>query len=311
MRIAIVGPGAMGLLLSGLLHRAGAIVTIIDYCRERANQLNKNGVRWQGMDDEQILHLKVTVGMEDPLNTDLVILCVKAYQTESAILELVQVNYQGPILTLQNGVGNVETILSHMPDAKIIAGITSEGATLIDIDHVRHAGKGETSFGSVKSDHPEDSFLNKLSKLFNDAGIKTGIASEVDNLIWGKLLINVGINALTAILRIRNGQLLEIQPVRDLMSDLVIEAYSVIEAKGVTLPYPDPVSRVEEVCRMTADNISSMHQDILRGSRTEIDYINQAIYSEGKSLGIPCPLNRTMALLIQGLEHSIQSQDSP
>ena len=308
MRIAIVGPGAMGLFLTGLLHRAGLKVFLVDYLQERANMLNRDGIHWQGLDDEVTIHIPVTVGLDQPSDIDLVILCVKAYQTEAAVLDLASANYKGPLLTLQNGIGNVETIKRHLPEMKIIAGITSEGATLLSLGHVRHAGKGETVFGAVKYGCPEEKFLKELSRLLDIAGLKTKLSTEIENLIWGKLIINVGINALTAILRVHNGQLLEIAPIRQLMADLVNEACNVVEAKGITLPYPNPIDRVEEVCRMTSANISSMHQDILRGSRTEIDYINGAVAREGESRDIPCTLNKTITLLVQGLEKLNQRQ---
>ena len=302
MKIAIVGPGAMGLLLTGLLHKAGAEVTIIDYNTERARELNRDGIHWEGIDDNITLNIPVSTDLKDSSNIDLIILCVKAYQTENAVRSIAKDNYNGILLTLQNGVGNVETVKRHLPDASIIAGITSEGATLVSRNHVRHAGCGETAFGPIEKGRPDKLFLDQFSDLLSRSSLKTKISMDVENLIWGKLIINVGINALTGILRVRNGQLIELAPIRKLMADLVNEACLVAQAKGITLPYPNPVARVEEVCKLTSENISSMHQDILKGSVTEIDYINGAVVREGESLNVPCPLNYSITQIIHGIQ---------
>lgn len=301
MNIAIVGPGSIGLLLSGFLHK-NASITLVDYRTERAELLNKKGIRWEGMDGSQDLRIPVASKIDSSVTFDLVIICVKAYHTEDAAQELKRAGYSGPVLTLQNGLGNVEILRKHLPDAELIAGITSQGANLVDVGHVRHAGKGKTSFGQVVPGKPDNEFLEKLVEIFKVSGFEVDISSDVDSLIWSKLLINVGINALTAILNVQNGKLLEFSHARQLMSDLVKEGWNLIKQKALTLPYEDPIARVEEVCHLTAANYSSMNQDINNARRTEIDFINGAVVREGEKLNIPCPYNDTVTKIIHGLE---------
>ena len=208
MNIAIIGPGAVGLLLAGFLHKH-AKVTLVDYREERIKFLNKEGIQWEGMDNDVRFHVPVTQAMDTTSECNLAILCVKAYHTESAAKELRKSGYQGPLMTLQNGLGNVDILKAELPKSDLIAGITSEGATLVDTGHVRHAGRGKTAIGQVIPGKPDDEFLNQLVKLMKTAGLDVEHVSEVAPLIWGKLIINVGINALTGILRIQNGKLLE------------------------------------------------------------------------------------------------------
>jgi 2-dehydropantoate 2-reductase len=302
MHIAIVGPGAMGLLMAGYLHKTDARITLVDHIRERVDLFSNEGIRWQGDNEDFIFKVPVTVGLREPEDTDLVVLCVKAYDTNTASKELSLSGYRGPVLTLQNGVGNAETVGRNLPGSPILAGSTSEGANLVSANHVRHAGKGKTAFGPVVPGTPDEGFINGLAKLMKSAGLDADLAEEPQSLVWGKVLVNAGINPLTAILQVQNGLLLEIPPARALMGRLVRETWEVIMRKGLKPTYDDPVARVEEVCRLTAANYSSMNQDIKHRRRTEIDFINGAIVREGEKLGVSCPVNDATTKIVQAME---------
>lgn len=305
MNIAIIGPGAVGLLLAGYLQKTGERITLVDELPGRAELLNREGIRWEGVEADFRFRVPVTVGLKNPGDTDLVILCVKAYHTESAALGLSRAGYRGPVMTLQNGVGNVELITSSCPSSPVIAGITSEGANLAAENHVRHAGAGKTSFGPVEYGRPDDRFLERLLSIMKKAGLDAELSGDPQSLIWGKVLVNAGINPLTAILSVRNGRLLEIGHARALMAELVREGCEVVRRKGHRLMCEDPVSRVEEVCRLTAENYSSMYADIRNGRPTEIDFINGAIVREGESIGVPCPRNDSVTKIIHCLEAAV------
>ena len=305
MRIAIVGPGAVGLLLAGYLSKTDAAVALVDQLPERAELINREGVRWEGADADFLYRVPATVGLADPGNTDLVILCVKAYHTESASRELAAAGYRGPVMTLQNGAGNAELIAAGMPGSPVLAGVTSEGANLAAQNHVRHAGRGTTSFGPMVAGSLPGKFLDDLVGLMRDAGLDAELSDDPRSLVWSKVLINAGINPLTAILGVRNGALLENGAARGLMAGLVREGASVIGRLGVAPAYGDPVARAEEVCRLTASNYSSMYMDIRNGQRTEIDFINGALVREGTAAGVPCPLNNAITQIVHALEPAI------
>jgi 2-dehydropantoate 2-reductase len=301
MKIAIIGPGSIGLLFSGMLY-GKAEITIVDYRPGRAEMINEKGIRWEGSGGDVLLKIPVTCGLDASAGYDLVILSVKAHQTYSAVMELKKTGFAGNLLTLQNGLGNIEIISDNLPGVNLLAGITSEGATLVGPGHVRHAGRGKTSFGQVFPGRPGTEFIAGLIRLMNACGFNVELEPDVRSIIWGKLMINTGINALTAILNVRNGGLLELESAGRLMSLLVGEAAAVAAGLDIILPYHDPLARVREVCRLTSENYSSMHQDISRGARTEIDFINGAIVREGKKLSITCPFNESVTELVHGLE---------
>jgi 2-dehydropantoate 2-reductase len=132
-------------------------------------------------------------------------------------------------------------------------------------------------------------------------GFGINVVDDAQSLIWGKLVINAAINPLTALLRVKNGELIENIPARTLMGELVREAASVAEALGVTLPFSGPERAAEEVAQRTAENTSSMLQDILRGAQTEVDVINGAVVRFGEKKNIPTPVNRIMWSLVKAL----------
>jgi 2-dehydropantoate 2-reductase len=128
------------------------------------------------------------------------------------------------------------------------------------------------------------------------------MSDDLDALVWGKLLVNVGINAISALLRVPNGALAEVPAVRDLVAQAVAEGVAVAEARGVQLPYADALQHTLDVVTATAANRSSMLQDVLRGSPSEIVTINGAIVREGERLGITTPVNATLTALVSALD---------
>ena len=301
MNFLVVGPGAMGCLFAARLKKAGNNVTLFDYRQERAGFINEHGVSVEGVTGEYGVRLPAVTG-KIPETPDIALICVKASQTREASERIEPcLGAQSRVLTLQNGLGNIEILHEIFGKDRVLGGVTAEGATLLGPGQVRHAGQGQTVIG------PSDSLKGRAETIvsaFNEAGFETRSVDNVNDLIWGKLIINVGINSLTAITRLKNGRLPEIKGTKMVMEKAVREAVAVAHAKNITLPYPDPLTRVIEVCRATSGNIASMLQDVLNQRMTEVSFINGAIVREGKALGIPTPVNQTLTCLVQSIEET-------
>ncbi len=305
MKIVCVGPGAMGCLFGASLSRAGHEVSLLDYKEQRAALINKSGIRVESPEGNFSQRVPVDTHLRLK-GVDLVLICVKAGKTAEVARQLAGViDNHTLVLSLQNGVGNVETLASALGEHRVLGGVTSEGATVLGPGHIRHAGKGQTFLGPLTG-NPQS--IPAIVSAFNEAGFETRSSHNVQGLIWGKLIVNVGINALTAITHLRNGVLPELQETKSLMELAVAEAVEVARVKGIDLPYEDPPLKVIDVCKATAANVASMLQDVLNRRPTEVDFINGAIVREAKALGISAPVNHTLTQLVKAIEKSYQLQ---
>lgn len=303
MKIVVVGPGAIGCLLTAFLSKSKEEVWLLDKNKERANKIQQQAIFIEGVSGNWRAPVKATADVKEIGNADLIIICVKSYNTKEAIIQtkfLIGDNTR--VLTLQNGVGNIGIISDVVGPEKVIGGVTNLGATLIDIGQLRHAGKGETVIGRIDGKISQD--VRLIREIFNKVGLETRISRDIKGLLWSKLIINVGINALTAITHLNNGRLIEFEGTRRILRDAVLEAIRIAKKKRIKLIYDDPLAKVEAVCEATAANVSSMLQDVLRKRRTEIDFINGVIVRQGQELGIPVPVNSTLVDLVKTIETS-------
>jgi len=301
MNFLVVGPGAMGCLFANRLKKVGHNVTIADYRPERADFINRHGICVEEPSGRECVRVEAVTGgiAHQP---DVALFCVKANQTQEAAKGIAPwLRVDTSVVTLQNGLGNLELLEEVFGKGRVLGGVTAEGATLLGPGYARHAGRGQTIIGPAKN---MDGPVGKIVQAFEGAGFDTSTADDVEGLIWGKLIVNVGINALTAITRLKNGRLPDVQGTRTVMEMAVKEAMGIADARGIHLPYPNPFERVMEVCRATAENVASMLQDVLARRMTEIQAINGAIVREGLKLGIPTPVNLTLTSLVEAIQET-------
>ena len=301
MKMAVIGAGAMGSLFGGRLSPL-ADVWLITRRADHVAAMQREGLRLVRLDGvEERIPVQATTQPHDVGGAvDVAIIFVKSPQTaQAARIAAALLKPDGLALSLQNGLGNFETIAAVLGAGRVVQGVTSHGATLPGPGRVRHAGAGEThlAFSPGLADK-----IGAVKDLLTQAGFETHLADNLETLLWGKLIINVGINALSAILRLRSGLLATVEPAERLMTAAVLEAVQVAQAKGITLPYDDPPERVRQVAIATGTNRSSMLVDVLRAAPTEIDVINGVIVREGERLGLDTPVNQMLVWLVQTIE---------
>ena len=304
MEILIIGAGAMGGLFGALLAPL-AKVCLMTTNSAHAAAIRQHGVQLTDMEGNTSPASVQLITHPDQYHNqaDLVLICTKAGSTAAAAATALAVLAdQGLVLTLQNGLGNLERIAAQVGRDRATAGTTAQAATLLAPGQIRHAGKGPTTLAPAKNCPTQQQSLAAICQLFNQAGIETSLTEDIDALLWSKLLVNVGINALVALLRIPNGVLLDSQESLSLMHDAVEEALAVATALGIKIDTANQQERVRQVCELTRSNRASMLQDILRGRATEIDVINGAIVELGQQKNIPTPVNSMLTRLIKALE---------
>ena len=302
MKISIIGSGAMGSLFGGKLSLKGNEVVLYDIYKAHVDSVNAEGLFIEESSTGETLKTfpLATSNPEDVKNSDLMIVFVKSTATDSVARQFVKyVKEDTIVLTLQNGLGNEDILRKHFGEHRTAAGVTSQGATFLEPGKIRHAGTGPTHICMSDMNNGK---LTEIVKVFTESGFEIDIEENIADLVWSKLIINVGINAVTAVTGLENGKILDYSELKSLMADLVGEAVEVARGKGVKLSYPDPVQIVYDVSEKTALNRSSMLQDFDRGSMTEIDFINNAIVREGAKLGIDTPYNSLITKLVKSME---------
>jgi 2-dehydropantoate 2-reductase len=296
----ILGPGAMGGLHAALFAEAGLPVTLLDHRPERAAEIAARGVRLTFLDGQaRTVAVPCTAEPAALSPAELLIVFTKAYDTAAALAwARAVVGPETTVLTLQNGLGNWEIIQQGISPGRVLAGSTSSGATLTGVGEIRVAALGETVLGSPTGDRPR---AEAVAALFTRAGLPAPVTEDVDAALWRKAILNAAVNPLGALTRRRNGQLLEVPALRELLGRVATEAHAVALALGIGLSEMDPAAAVEEVCRKTATNQCSMLQDVQAGRRTEIEQINGEIVGRAVAAGVPTPLNQALIALVEGL----------
>ena len=306
METVVVGPGAIGCLFAAYLAREGSTVWLLDHRPDRAKLLRERGITVESERGGFHARLKVTAMPAEIKSAELFVLCVKANNTAAAAARLKgAISPQSHILTLQNGLGNVERLGKVFGSSRIFAGTTSHGATLLDVGRVRHAGYGEIFMGDTggaSSALAGKTKLENLAGTLNRAELQAQVVDDIEAVLWRKLVVNVGINALTAILGVPNGELLRIHECTNLMDGAVAEAVEVAHYCGINLNPMEEIERVRAVCRSTTSNISSMLQDVRKKKKTEIEQLNGVVVKMAAMHGTRAPVNEILTALVRSLE---------
>ncbi len=301
MRIGIIGAGAMGSLFGGMLTEKNDVV-LVDPFEDHVRTINENGLTVETPGGTISNHRisAVTDPREMEGKADLALIFTKAGGTEAAARTAGHImGKDGVALTLQNGLGNYEVIAKILGEAGTLGGVTSHGGTLLGPGRVFHAGTGPTHI-ALPGEEPEKA--QRVARCFRDSGIEVETSADLDGLIWAKLIVNVGINALGAILRVPNGVLGSTPECAGIMSRAVEEAVLTAEKLGIALPWEDPLAHVQKVCKATFENRASMLQDTLRGAETEVAVINGAVVKKGREVGVDTPCNAFLTELVGALE---------
>ncbi len=294
----VMGAGSLGCLFGGLIASAGYKVTLVG--REKhVRVLKEHGVRISGLTNKKVFLDAST----SPVEADIIIFTVKSYDTETAARELKPFVDEGTsIVSFQNGLGNEEKIGRIVGEKHVIGGITSHGALLKEYGHVVHTGIGETVIGELDGKITDRLLL--IREILTDAGIKTEISTDIRRKIWEKLIVNAGINPVTAIARVKNRYLLE-EELRWLMEAAVREAVMIARQKGMNISEDEALKKVVDVARNTGENESSMLQDIKKGKKTEIDAINGEIVRAAEEMGVDVPVNKALYSLVKAIARGV------
>ncbi|MFQ3318541.1 MAG: 2-dehydropantoate 2-reductase [Natronomonas sp.] len=292
MDVVVFGAGSLGSLIGGLLARAHDVTLV-------GRDPHVQRVRERGLDIEGAVEATVTpeARLDPPESANLAVVCVKAFDTEAAADALADTDHD-ICLSVQNGMGN-EELLADRLDATVLAGTCTYGAVLVEPGVVRCTGIGEVVLGAQNGGHDESA--DRVGAAFDDAGIVTTVGEDMPRRLWEKLAVNAGINATTALARVENGALLD-GDANAVATDAGQEVARVARAEGVEIADSEAAAAVERVAEATAENTSSMQQDVLAERRTEVDAIGGYVVERARENGVSVPVNETLTRLFRAWE---------
>ena len=300
-RIVVIGAGAIGGLLGGLLAEGGHNVTLVDTWEDQVAALRRDGLRLVDDRGERAVRLAAASSVDGLGQADLVLVQVKTPATQAAARSARAI--AGPdtvVLTLQNGLGNREVIREEVADRPVLAGVTYHSAALLAPGRIRHTAAGRTVVGGEGERGPAAAAA--VVALLRAAGLDAEATDDLDRLLWSKLVVNATFNALCAISGLRSGELLRFPSSAALAREVTGEVVAVARALGHDLDEAAEHERIATICAGAGDALPSMAQDLARGSWTEIDAINGAVAREGERQGVPAPSNRLLARLVRVIE---------
>lgn len=301
----MLGAGSLGSTIGGTLAQGGNEVYFVDMWKEHVDTINQNGLRMTDEVTEWTVKVDARTTGEGIGEADLVIVLVKSFATKTAIQQLKETSVIGPntmVMSLQNGLGNEETIAEVIGEANVISGKVYVGGRLISPGYVSVGIKGKhTYLGELTGEITER--IQNVCDTFNAAGLESSVSDNIKGLIWDKLLINVAAGALCGITRLPYGPLYEEDYIRETAVMAIQEAIDVAKAAGVKLKSEDPEYPWYAASEgLPATFKTSILQSLELNRPTEIDFINGSVVEWGKKFGIPTPVNQTLVTCIKGIE---------
>jgi 2-dehydropantoate 2-reductase len=303
VRICVVGCGAVGSLFAANLARLDDVeVWAYDLSREHVDAINAHGLRLSGA-GEVVGQVRATSDAAELPACAFGIVATKAMHTEAAIRASAHAFADGAVCSVQNGLGNEETLAAHVP--RVIRGTTFPAGRILEPGHVQWDVKGDTKFGPFEPSPAPPEEIERLAEACTRAGLPTAAVDDARGPQWRKVIFNAATNPVGALTGLTHGRVCENEGLRRLVSGLVDEGKAVAHAQGIVLD-ADPEELIDHAARpdVAYDHKASMLQDVEARRQTEIDYLNGGIARFGREHSVPTPLNEAILALVKGLEHS-------
>lgn len=305
MKVAIIGAGAMGSLFGGSLASVVDEVCLYSTNKAYVEAVNKNGLIMTQGDKRNVVKARATSNPAEIGESDVAIIYVKYTGTRQAIQDAIVscVTQNTMVVTLQNGIGNVEIIKEYVPEDQIVYGLSTLTSDVKAPGHIEMTTLSKVGTSMWPLNGIVTPKLEQLVALMNQVNLNADIAADVNERIWRKLMVNACENTLCAILRVNVTDLMLNTPESyEIAKQVIFEVSDVARAKGMNISREEALKHVMNVTYAVPGHVPSMVFDILNKKKTEIGCINEAIVKEGKRLNVPTPMVETIARLIRALE---------
>ena len=308
-RIAVMGAGAIGSVIGGMLALNGHKVTLIGR-RSHMDHIKNHGLHIKGIWGDHLVKDIDSTTFPPKEFQDIVFLTVKSFDTASAAREsLPMVGPDTIVVSMQNGLGNIETLAGIVGKKKAVGAMAIFGAIL--------SGPGCVEVTVIASealvgemDGTLTPRVEAIAHMLDCAGIPARTSNNIMRDIWHKALYNIALNPLSAIFQVPYGQIADNPHARWLVEQMISEAFQVARATGIDLGFTSPGEYLNILWTRqlppTREHRSSMLQDIMRGKRTEIDHINGAVVKLGAEQGIETPYNCAIVRIVKAREGLVE-----
>jgi 2-dehydropantoate 2-reductase len=304
MRVVVVGAGALGGLIGAHLSDAGEETILVERNELRARLLSDNGLYLsEGNEGERCVSLQVVTSVDGLGPADLVFIAVKSYQTESAVCGVLPIiGPDSQVLSMQNGIGNTDTIAAVIGPERVLCGITYHSIQHVGPNRLRYRA-GIKPIQIAPHNGIITPAVENVGEVFCRAGLNTNVVENIDDVIWQKLLHNAVVNPVSALTGLTCWEMLQDDDLQTFMRDLCMEIVAIMSARGVPIvDEEDPYRPVVGSQKALGKNRPSMWQDLSKGSLTEVDAINGAVVREAERLGLSAPHNTALVHFIHSRE---------
>src|SRR5699024_9290927 len=303
MEIAIAGAGAMGCRFGFMFHEAGNQVLLIDNWKEHVETIQHKGLVVVDEKGSRQLNIAASLPAESHGLFDLLIIFTKSMQSEEMIKSCRHlVNEDTYVLTLQNGIGNLETLQQFFANSQLLSGVTTFATELLGPGEIQALGSGDTRIMQVNA--KEISTLNHIVDIMNQSGMHTKISQDVYKSIWEKVAFNCVLNPLCTLMNHSVATVGKYEKIQDVMKGIVDEVILVAQAEGIYINRKSILSMIEGAFSpsLSGRHLTCMLQDVMNGRASEIDYLKGAIMRKGEKHGIAVTYNELITHLIKMLE---------
>jgi len=289
-KIFLLGAGAIGTIYGAFLSKKNDVTLIGN--KAHVDAVNSEGLSISG-DIDETFYLNADTEIRKIPEKTLVILTTKAYDSHKAIKKIQKLLKKDTvIMILQNGLGNEEIVKrSAGSKSNILRSITAMAAEFFEPGKIRF-WNGETII--EQNDNAE-----KIVEVFNECMLKTRLSNDINKEVWTKLVVNCVVNPLSALFHVRNCEII-VDSLKSVRHDVVKECIEVGKAEGIVFPEDLEEKIDEKIAKYT--NFSSMYQDIVKGKRTEINFLNGKVVELGRKHHVPTPVNETLVCLVKFME---------
>lgn len=305
MKIAIAGAGAMGCRFGSMLYAAGHEVTLLDKWREHVEAIQTKGLKVNSGDKNHLIKIPVSFPSDNFEEVELCIIFTKAMQTEDMIQSCLHLlGDQTWVLTLQNGLGNIEIIEQYVDKSRILAGVTTFASELIGPGEIQSLGSGDTQIMRVEGENSEE--IRKIVRDMNDAGLNVELSSDVLSSIWSKVAFNAVLNPLCTITNSSVAAVGKSVDFQKMANQIIEEIILVAKSESINLQQEKIINMIKKAIdpQMSGHHLPSMLQDMQNGRKTEIDHLNGMIVSKGEKQGLSVPYNKLICHLIRAMEET-------